>query len=43
MDVTESLINKDCVKNPELIEIENLFKKHVNSYNESFEFNHIIY
>ena len=35
-------INKYCVKNLELIEIEEIFKKHVNNYNKKFELYHII-
>ena len=40
--LSESIINKYCVKNPELIEIEKTLQKHVNNYNKRFEFYHII-
>ena len=41
MDLSESIINKYCVKNPELIEIEKILPKHINNYNK-FEFYQII-
>ena len=43
MDLSESIINNYCVKNPELIEIEKILQKHVFKYNERFEFYGIIY
>ena len=38
VDLSESIINNFCVKNPELFEIENKLQKHVNIYNKRFEF-----
>ena len=38
MDLSESLINKDCVKNPELIEMEKILEKHCNKYNKDLDF-----
>ena len=42
MDLSESINNKCCVKNPELIEIEKILQKHVNNYNERFAIYQII-
>ena len=41
MYLSESIINKHYVKNPEFIEIEKILQKHVNKYNKKFEFYHI--
>ena len=38
MDLSESRINKNCVKKTELTEIEEIIQKHVNNYNKKFEF-----
>ena len=42
MDLSESIISKLCVKNPELIEIEKILQKHVNNYKRRFELYEII-
>ena len=42
MYLSESIINKQYVKNPEFIEMEKILQKHVNKYNKTFEFYHII-
>ena len=38
MALSESIINKYCVKYPYLKDIEKILEKHVNNYNRSFEF-----
>ena len=35
--LSESIINKYCIRNPELIEVEQILRKHVNYYNKRFE------
>ena len=42
MYLSESVINKYCVKNPEVIDIEKISQKHGNNYNKMLEFYHII-
>ena len=42
MDLSESIINKYCVKNPELIKLEEILQKHVNNYNKMFGFYRVI-
>ena len=42
MDLSESIINKYCLKNLEFIEMEKVLPKHVNKNNKRFEFYHII-
>ena len=42
MDLSASIFNKYCVKNPELMEIEKRLQIHVNNYNKRFEFYNFI-
>ena len=41
-NLSEFIINKYCVKNPELIDEEKRLQKHVHNYKKRFEFYHII-
>ena len=41
-DLSESVINKYCVKNRELIDIEKILQNHVKNSNKRFEFHHIL-
>ena len=42
MYLSESIINKYCVKSPQLIVLEKIIEKHVNIYSKKFEFDRII-
>ena len=42
MYLSESIINKHCVKTPELIKIEQTSQKQVNNYNGRFEFHQFL-
>ena len=41
-DLSMCINNRYCVKNPDLIELEVILKKHVKDYNERFGFYYII-
>ena len=41
-DLSKSVVNRYCVKNPAFLEREDVLKKHVHDYNERFEFYIII-
>ena len=42
MFLTESIINKYSIRNPELIEVEQIIRKHGNFYNKRIEVYEII-
>ena len=42
LGLSESIFNKYCGRNPELIEIEEISQKHVSSYYKIFEFLQIL-